>query len=513
MSTQAEDRKAQEFWDDYLRNLQRAAVVDLSETQADKLKRIADLERPGNEEAWNKYYFPNYYKAEPAPFHKSSTQWVMNHMEGYIVRAWSREMAKDVRTMMETTKLALTKKKKLGLLVSSSADKAVLLLKPYKINFESNPRIINDYGEQVTNGAWTESAFSCKCGMTWIAIGKGQTPRGLRNEDIRPDLVVITDMDTDEDCRNPEMIAKDWAWFEKAVYGTRSVSEPFLVMFLGNIIAEDCTINNAIEVIKKATEAGFESFRSEIINIEDEDGNSSWPQKNTAAMIALIKISISYAAFMGEYMNTPITDGKTFPDIYFKKMLPLRYYKYLVSYCDPSYKSGKKNDYKAVALVGKHKDEYHVIKCYCAQTTTSIMLDWHYMLMRFVAFVVNVFYLIEWPWIDDTLKLEIKAANKREKVTLPLAEDKREKPDKYFRIESLLEPLNRNGYLWFNIDDKDNPHTVAMRAQFKAFGPKSRAHDDGPDAVEGAIWTINSKQINDVSQVTVHRRTTNAKRF
>jgi hypothetical protein len=504
MSTQAEDRRAQEFWDDYLRNLLRAAVVDLNESEIDKLQRKADLERDGNEEAWFEYYFPNYYKAQAAPFHKKSTQWVMNHMEGYLVRAWSREMAKDVRTMMETTKLGLTKKKKLGLLVSSSADKAILLLKPYKINFESNPRLINDYGEQVTHGAWTESAFSCKCGITWVAIGKGQTPRGLRNEDIRPDLVVITDMDTDEDCRNPEMIAKDWAWFEKAVYGTRSVSEPFLVMFLGNIIAEDCSINNAIVM----------ADRAEVINIEDDEGNSNWPQKNTNEMIARIKSKISYAAFMGEYMNTPITDGKTFPDIYFKKMLPLRMYgKFLVTYCDPSYKSGRKNDYKAVVLVGKYKEEYHVIRYFCAQTTTAIMMGWFYIIMKFVAFVVNVFYLVEWPWIDDTLKLEIKAANEREKITLPLNPDLRDKPDKYFRIESLLEPLNRDGKLWFNIDYKDTPHGVAMRGQFKALGPTSKAHDDGPDAVEGAVWTINSKQINDVGRITVMRKTTNSKRF
>jgi hypothetical protein len=508
----AEDRKAQIIWDDYIKALQRAAVVDVSETQEAKMARIADLEKRGNEEAWMKYYFPNYYYAECAPFHKKSTQWVMNHMEGYLVRAWSRELAKDTRAMMEITKLALTKKKKFVLLISSSQDKASLLLKPFKINFESNPRIINDYGKQETFGEWTESCFTIQAGTTFLAIGKGQTPRGLRNEEVRPDCLLISDLDTDEDCRNPEMIAKDWAWFEKAAYATRSISNPFLVMFLGNIIADDCCIKMAIATVENAK--GMEGFRVEVINIEDEDGESSWPQKNKREHIDRIKASVSYAAFQGEYMNNPITDGLTFTDIYFKKMMPLRQYRFLVSYCDPSYKSGKKNDFKAVALVGKYKDEYHVVKCYCAQTTTSIMLDWHYMIMRFVAFVTNVFYLIEWPWIDDTLKLEIEAINLREKVTLPLKpDDQRDKPDKYFRIESLLEPLNRNGKLWFNIDDIHSPHTVFMRAQFKAFGPKSRAHDDGPDAVEGAIWTINSKTVNDVSKIKVQGHAKNPKRF
>ena len=506
----AEDRKAQIVWDDYIKALERAAVIDVSETEEDKMQRKAKLEKPGNEEEWFKYYFPNYYYADCAPFHKKSTQWVMSHMEGYLVRAWSRELAKDTRAMMELIKLVLLKKKKFILLISSSQDKATLLLKPFKINFEKNPRIINDYGKQETFGEWTENCFTVQAGATFLAIGKGQTPRGLRNEEVRPDCLLISDLDTDEDCRNPDMIAKDWAWFEKAAYATRSISNPFLVIFLGNIIAEDCCINNAIATVENTK--GMDGFRVEKVNIEDEDGNSTWPQKNKPEHIARIKASVSYAAFQGEYMNNPISDGNTFTDLYLKKMMPLKAYPFLVSYCDPSYKSGKKNDFKAVALVGKYKNEYHVIKCFCDQTTTSIMLGWHFWILKFVAFVVNTFYRIEWPWIDDTIKLEIAAANERENVTLPLLPDDRDKPDKYQRIGSLLEPLNRNGQLWFNIDDKDTLHMRNMRAQFKAFGPKSRAHDDGPDAVEGAIWTINSKTINDTSKVSVQQAQTRSTR-
>lgn len=494
--SKADDIKALKYWDDYAKSIQKATTIDLDESDADRLARRERLEK--DDEAWFKYYFPTYYYADCAPFHIASTKWVMSHMEGYIVRAWSRELAKDTRAMMEIIKLALTKRKKYVLLLSSSQDKAILLLKPFKINFETNQRIINDYGKQQSYGDWSEKGFTITAGCSFLAVGKGQTPRGLKNEEVRPDCLLISDLDTDEDCRNPETIDKDWAWFEKAAYATRSVSKDFLVMFLGNIIAEDCCINKAIEM----------ADRVEVINIEDEHGNSTWPQKNTLEMIARIKKSISYAAFMGEYMNTPITDGKTFADIYFKKMMPLKAYgRFLVSYCDPSYKAGKKNDFKALALVGKYKDEYHVIKCFCAQTTTSIMLEWHYMIMRLVAFVINVFYLIEWPWIDEPIKKEIQAINEKESVTLPLTPDERDKPDKYFRIESLLEPLNRNGKLWFNIDDKDNPHMLAMRAQFKAFGPKSKAHDDGPDAVEGAIWTINHKAINNIGNIKVIKTT------
>jgi len=51
-------------------------------------------------------------------------------------------------------------------------------------------------------------------------------------------------------------------------------------------------------------------------------------------------------------------------------------------------------------------------------------------------------------------------------------------------------------------------------AQFKALSPTSRAHDDAPDAVEGAVYNINSRTISDTSKVeTFNNRRTNIKRY
>ena len=499
--SKAEDVKALNEWDEYRRSLERATVIDLSETEDEKIKRIADLERPGNYEAWFKYYFPNYYYADAAEFHKKSTKYLLAHSECYIVRAWSRELAKDTRSMMEIIYAALTKKKRSVLLISSSSDKAVKLLKPFKINFESNQRILNDYGKQETYGDWTDTGFVTQCGCSFIAIGKGQTPRGLRNEEIRPDVLLMTDMDTDEDCRNPDMIDKDWAWFEKAAYPTRSISKDTWVIWLGNIIAEYCCIVKAIEM----------ADRVEKINIRDSDGKSTWPQKNTEEHIDRVLSKISYAAQQGEYYNNPITNGKVFDKVHYGKMRPLRDYKIGVSYCDPSYK--RKGDFKAVILIARYKDEYHILQVYCMQTTTSEMMDWHYEILKKVKGQLSVYYLIEWPWIDDQLKLEISAANIRHGITLPLKADERDKLDKYHRIESALEPLNRNGKLIFNQDLKGNPHMVAMEAQFLALSPTSRAHDDGPDAVEGGKWVLDEKTVNDPSQIKIQKHKRNPKRY
>lgn len=489
----AQDKQAEAWWDEFVLNMQREAAVRNNETPAKKKARIKKLE--ADDEAWFEEYFPNYYTSEPANFHKRSTKRVMNNPEWWEVRAWSRELAKSARTMMETLKLNLTGKKSNVVLTSNSKDNAERLLRPYKTILEKNPRIISDYGKQEKHGSWSDSEFVTRKGVSYRAVGKGQSPRGTRNDASRPDVLLIDDFDTDEDCRNPDTVDKYWDWLEKAFYATRSISNPLLVIFCGNIIAEYCTIKLAMERADK----------SEIINIRDKSGKSTWPQKNTEKMIDRVLSKISYNSSQGEYFNNPITKGKVFKHLNYKKMPPLNRYKFFVAYTDPSYKSGKKNDYKATALIGKYKDEYHVRFVRCAQTTTADMLDWQYEILKLVNGGVPVFFLIEWPWIDDTLKLEIVKANKRHNLTLPLKADERDKGDKFYRIESLLEPLNRNEKLWFDEKLKTSQHMSHMQDQFLALSKTSSAHDDGPDCVEGGVWIVNSKTISDMAKLTVNK--------
>lgn len=486
------DKRAEFDWDEFVQDMNRDAPVNSNETEKEKRKRIADLE--ADDEAWFKYYFPNFYTSEPAKFHKRSTKRVMNNPEFYEVRAWSRELSKSGRTMMEILKLCLTGKKKNVVLTSNSKDNAERLLRPYKVILEKNNRIINDYGVQEKYGSWSDSEFITRKGVAFRAIGAGQSPRGTRNDADRPDTLLVDDFDTDEDCRNPDTVDKKWDWLERAFYATRSISNPLLVIFCGNIIAEHCCIKNAMKIADHA----------EVINIRDKDGNSTWPQKNTEAMIDRTLSKISYISAQGEYYNNPITRGKVFEKLHYKKMMPLRSYKFLVAYTDPSYKGGKKNDFKATALIGKYKDEYHVLKVYCAQTSTAAMLDWQYEILKDTNGKVPVYFFIEWPSIDDTLKLEIIKANNRHKIVLPLKADPRDKGDKFHRIESKLEPLNRNEKLWFNEKLKDSDHMKHMEDQFLALSPTSRAHDDGPDAVEGGAFVVDSKISSDASQIETH---------
>lgn len=477
-----QEKQAYSNWDSFRINLLKETVIDETETEGEKIKRIARLKN--DYEAFFKYYFCNYYKSEPAAFHIKATKRIIENDKWYEVRAWARGLSKSARTMMEVLYLSLTGKVRNVLLISNNEDSAINLLKPYLINLEANLRIINDYGEQVGMN-WAEGHFITKNSVSFLAVGAGQSPRGTRNEEIRPDVIIFDDIDTDEEVRNPERISNKWNWIEKAVVFTTDTSESKRIIFCGNIIGKDTCITRAINA---------NPDHVDIINIRDKNGVSIWPQKNKESDIEWMMSKVSYRAAQQEYFNNPISEGTVFKNVHWKKALKPEKYKILVCYTDPSFKDSKKNDFKATVLVGFTGEEFHVIKAYVEQTTTRKMVEWHYAIDEFVDSKNSVYYYMESNFIQDILLNEFdKYASETTNKILAIRGDDRKKPDKFTRIESNLEPLFTRFKLFLNENEKENIHMKRVEEQFLSIEPGSRAHDDAPDAVEGAIWIINNK--------------------
>jgi len=241
----AKDKQALKEWDEYRKALVTGTALEFNKTTADIEKHRLYLEARPVE--WMMYFFPNYATSEFAPFHLKYIKRILANPEWWEVNSWSRELAKDTVTMMLMFYMNLTGKKRFTLFVSSSYDAACDLLMPYKINFESNQRIIAYYGEQKSYGNWESGDFITKCGARYVALGAGQSPRGKKNEQLRPDSILITDIDTDEDCKNKDTIDKRFDWIERALYMTRSISKDLLFLVLGNIIAKDCCVTRAAQ--------------------------------------------------------------------------------------------------------------------------------------------------------------------------------------------------------------------------------------------------------------------------
>jgi phage terminase large subunit-like protein len=384
---------------------------------------------------------------------------------------------------------------------------------------------------QQYHGKWAAAEFTTLKGASFRGVGASQPPRGAKNEkNIRPDVILFDDIDTDSDCRNPEMINKTWKWIEEAAIGTRSVSKATTIIFCGNRIAVDCCVVRACKYADYVDE----------VNIKDADGNPSWPQKNTRENIERVLKQKSYASAQKEYFNNPITEGAVFKQMNYKPMQPLNDYSLLVCYTDPSFKDGTKNDYKATVLVGKWHDEYHVIRCFVEQASTAAMIGWHYQIMDYIndtshpgqteragaiihadnkasktpAHSISCYYYMEEVLLQELILAEFYKEGRARNRTIPIMGDQRKKGHKFTRIEALLEPLHRNCLLYLNEAEKNNPHMKRLEEQFLAFAPGSRGHDDAPDAVEGAVWIIANKETTaKAGAITVIKRKHNSKQF
>ncbi|MHC1780050.1 MAG: hypothetical protein AB9922_07410 [Bacteroidales bacterium] len=505
---QTTDRQAKINWDGYYNNFLSSVNADLTESESDRKKRMKRLE--SDFEEWKKYYFPKYCSSPAAPFHKKGSKRILDNPEWYESRVWARELAKDVVCMFETLHQVLTKVKSNIIFISNSWDKAAELLEPYRIELTRNERIINDYGTQMMPGSWTYGDFVTTQGVAFLAIGADQSPRGSRQENIRPDKVIVSDIDTDQDVLNPDIIEKRWKWFEKAVFPTRAVNKPFQVIFLGNLIAKDCCVARAMQ----------KADYVDIVNLEDKNGNSSWPEKNSLADIARIRSKISTAAYMCEYMNTPLTEGSVFKQMTWGKVPPLNRFKFLVAYGDPSPSNSKnkKGSQKSSFVIGFFEGKYYVITGFLDHATNAQFVEWFFAIRDFVGDKTQVYNYIENntlqnPFYEQVL-MPLFAELRDVKGYIGITPDERNKPEKFSRIEGNLEPLNRNGLLILNEAEKSNPHMIRLEEQFLLLSPKLTFPADGPDCIEGGTTIINLKLTELTAEaIRIGIKSTNNKRY
>jgi hypothetical protein len=504
---QLDDRKAFKEWQEYHRALKRDKAVD----ELSPIERMRKLEKlEANPVKWIQFFFAEFCRYPFTTFQTKAINRICTRGEWYEVLSWSRELAKSTITFMCVMYLVASGRKKNVLLVSNSHENAVRLLAPYKKAFESNSLFKAYYGDLREVGQWTADEFSLTSGAAFRALGALESPRGTRKDAVRPDCILLDDFDTDADCRNMDILNKKWDWFEQALLGTRSVSEDLLTVVCGNIIARDCCVKRA----------GEKADKWDIVNIRDKDGKSTWPEKNTEERISRIEEKISTRAFQQEYMNNPLAEGEVFTEINWGKCPPLTKLSFAVCYGDPAPSNSKSNasSYKAVFLVGYADGKFYVYTGYLDHVTNDEFVNQYYYIRDYVNGKAQVYSFIENNTMQDPFYeqvfMPLFAEKGKERGFIGVAPDERKKPPKFDRIEGNLEPLNRQGRLVLNIEEKGNPHMKRLEEQFLLINRAMRSPADGPDTIEGAVWILNQKiSTLSVGAFTVGKHLKSSKRY
>lgn len=496
MATASEIKQRYAEWQEHCKRVQSltdlSALVNESPTQKDK--RIKRLQK--DYAAFCEYYFPHFLTLRDkttgevirtvhnAPFHNSAALKVKNTPNLKAVFKWPRGHAKSTHFDIFLPLWLMFQPKRLinvMVVVGKSEESAIGLLSDIQAELEFNQRIIADFGEQKAVGNWQEGQFVTQSDVAFFARGRGQSPRGLRYKEARPDYIVIDDLDDDELCRNEKRVKDLTDWVKEALFGALDVGRGRFIM-VGNLISKNSVLANIA-----ATKGVYVSE----IKAVDKDGEPVWKEKWTKEEAEEAAAFMGYRSWQKEMMHNPIKDGTIFRHdwIRYKKVLPLHKYEMLVCYTDPSFKSTTANDYKASRLWGKIGNELHLIDCYVRQDTVSGMVRWLYNLYESLPENVSVRFFMEANFMQDIILDEFTTEGNLRGYQLPILPDKRKKPEKIQRIEA-ISPLWERGFVFYNEALKDTSDMQVGIEQTLSLERGSRVHDDAPDADEGAIWYL-----------------------
>jgi hypothetical protein len=456
-----------------------------------------------------KYYFPGWAKSEFAPFHLRCGDKVMNWQEKKLFLAWpvARNLSKttfwqmfamylNIRAVYYGNLPAPPKWSKLttGVFMSKTYDQAAKQLTAMRMQFEYNERLKNDFGVFKTVSTWSDEFFKTSQGISWIPIGKGQSPRGLKDDDLRVNLQVWDDFDDDEECLNENRLEKSYDWMLGALVPTLDVSDEALVVMLNNIIHPRSLMSR---IIGNVTDVQGISDWHEVVNLMDNTRTkATWAARHEVADCLTMISKTGKLKAEAEYFNNPMISGKVFSKewIRYKPMKDLRQYTALVAYLDPSFSAKKNADHKSWILMGIKDGELHVIKVFCGVATIEEMVEWGYEIEAYVKKGNGTAeFWMEEVFFQSILYKDFHAGAKRRGWPLPIQGDKRKKPDKDQRIMALSGHFER-GEWYFNEAEKDNHHMQNLIFQFTAFSPgHTGIKKDGPDACEGAKEKVISR--------------------
>lgn len=128
------------------------------------------------------------------------------------------------------------------------------------------------------------------------AYGKGSAIRGLSNQDRRPKIIVLDDIQDKDDSRSETITETDWNWFLSDVIFLGKTARVFLI---GNNLGERCVIERTI---KNAAELKFKALKIPVM----KDGKATWEEKKSleeieaerASYAKIGKLDIWYAEMM-----------------------------------------------------------------------------------------------------------------------------------------------------------------------------------------------------------------------
>jgi len=488
-------RKEFEAWQREKESIQRATPLD-KETESQKKKRVAKLQ--SNFVKFAQYYFGHFIDSDFAYFHKRDTKKIIDNPDIFAMLEYPREHAKSVIYDVILPLFLKANGELLGMMLASANEKkAKILLGDVQAELVYNKRYINDFGEQFSLGNWQDGYFITADGVGFWAFGRGQSPRGTRNAEKRPNYGVFDDIDDAGLVKNEVRVDETLDWILGDFYGAMPNTGSRLIG-LGNRINKKSVVAKVVGDIEPDDPKRKDLYHSKVFALENpktrkkdlsEKGVPAWKERYSREQIIKKMNRQGYRIGLREFFHEHIVVGKIFREEHLPwvKVQPISAYEKLVTYNDPSYKGSKKSDFKSIVLLGKIGRYYDIIDVFCRQCSTPEMARGHYNIGDKIPANRVCRHYMEANFIQDLMLEEYWRLGEERGITLRIRPDRRKKPEKTARIEDLT-ALTEQGYIRFNQALKQSIDMQELRNQFLGF--PDAEHDDGPDSVEGGIFKM-----------------------
>ncbi len=418
-------------------------------------------------------------------------------------------------TFKGTMHAVLYEYKHYPILISDSSEQAEGFLDNIRVEFEENAAIIEDFGF-LPGKVWRSNVLVTKSNIKLEAIGSGKKIRGRKHRNWRPDLIILDDVENDENVRTPDQRAKLDNWFKKAV--SKAGDDYTDIIYIGTLLHYDSLLANTLKnpayrAIKYKAVISFSEADSlwqqwtEIYTDLANDGRErealAFFQQHQATMLAgtkvlweeklsyydlmVMRVSEGESAFNSEMQNEPINPDdclfmEEWLDYYNEAEIDFRDRAFqFFGFVDPSLGKSKKSDFSAILTIAKHKASGYMfimdadIERRHPDRIIMDVLDKERWLRATYGRGYKKFgaEVNQFQWF---LKEELAKASARAGLYLPI-EEVQQTSDKVLRIQT-LQPDVKNKYIKFN---RRHKRLIEQLTQFPM-----AAHDDGPDALEGA---------------------------
>lgn len=475
---------ARQAKDRYLKKLEfieQNSNLNIDESPEERADAIAEAKK--SIRACVDRYFPHYATSEMADFHEKWAKMVLKDKTFTGFAKWGRGLAKSVyNNVIIPFWIWMNEGDNYLVIIGNNEKKAKRLLEDLRAEFEGNPQIIADFGEQKNPGSWDEELWITKDGKFIAqALGFGQSCRGLRVGPKRPKQYNVDDIEKRETIKNEKRQLEMVEWTESELLPSMD-GEYERLTISNNWFAEQmyCRKLSALHPDWKV---------HEVRAYDPVTYKPAWPEKYTPQYYKNKEGKMGVLAAHAEYNHDAKPKGKIFTpeQIQWAPLPRLDHFKIITGFWDVAYAGTDTSDFNAVRIWGLSKDDnFWYINSFVKQSKMRAAVRW--MCEMEIAKPKTVIYhwKFESQFWNDELKRTLKEVQSEMGVKLLITKVDTPRVKKYDRILT-LQPRYQNGRIYYNEKMKSHADTQQGLKQLYGIEPGYSGHDDAPDADEQAI--------------------------